>query len=181
MQGLVGQRCRWQCSLVACLTLAPLLAAAAAASSAPFVVVPPAVPAMTRTPEAAPIGLMNRVLEPLPPDAPVPPADVRNLEGVWTNGEPYMFRIRTTMTGATIPFNAEGARVVTARVEADNAGRPLANASTSCRPTGHYSQPWSYARKMVWRPDRYLAEYNCERQVGDQAGDSAYGLERESR
>jgi hypothetical protein len=241
---------------------------------APYVTLPPSVPEMVRTREQKPLTLMNKVLEPLPADAPAPPADPRNLEGVWTNAQPLISRIRTTMTEVPVPFNEAGARVITQRIEADNASKPLANALNTCRPTstaqlfdlnfpfrifqsrdeidlifeelhsvlqirmnqphhisakreysgdaiGHwdgttlvvdvtgfkqglwleiagtplsqdgtltvrirkidggreleiittvqdaayYTSPWSFARRMTWRPDRYLGEYNCEQQI----------------
>jgi hypothetical protein len=244
---------------------------------APYVTMPPSVPEMVRTREQRPLTLMNKVLEPLPADAPAPPTDPHDMEGVWTNAQPLISRIRTTMTGVPVPFSGEGARVITERIEADNAGKPLANALNTCRPTStvqlfdlnfpfrlfqsrdeidvvfeelhsvlqirmnqrhripakreysgdaignwdgttlvvditgfkkglwldiaglpvskdgtliqrirktnggreleiittvddpaYYTAPWSFARRMVWRPDRYLGEYNCEQQIAPQ-------------
>ncbi|MGA3156983.1 MAG: hypothetical protein ABSE43_05385 [Steroidobacteraceae bacterium] len=240
----------------------------------PYVTLPPPVPEMARTREQLPLTLMNKVLEPLPADAAAPSADPHNMEGVWTNAQPLVSRMRTTMTGIPVPFSQEGARIITERIEADNAGRPLANALNTCRPPGtvrlldlnfpfrilqtrdeidvvfeelhaawqirmnqqhripaqreyggdsigfwdgstlvvditgfkqglwldtagapvsrdgtlvqrirkidggreleiittvedpvNYTSAWSFARRMTWRPDRYLAEYNCEQQI----------------
>ena len=276
--------CRWPpyaaavCSLVLGATTGVYSAAGEDAPLPnPYVAMPPPVPEMARTREQLPLTLMNRVLEPLPADAPAPPADPHNMEGVWTNAQPLVSRIRTTMTGVPVPFSQDGARVITERIEADNAGRPIANALNTCRPPGtvrlfdlnfpfrifqtrdeidvvfeelhavwqirmnqphripaqreysgdsigywdgstlvvditgfkqglwldtagapvskdgtlvqrirkinggreleiittvvdpkDYTSPWSFARRMTWRPDRYLAEYNCEQQIAPQ-------------
>jgi hypothetical protein len=274
------------CSLVLVASMGANSAADAAEPSPnPYVTMPPSLPEMARTREQLPLTLMNRVLEPLPADAPAPPADPHNMEGVWTNAQPLISRIRTTMTGVPVPFNQEGARVITERIEADNAGRPVANALNTCRPAGtvrlfdlnfpfrifqnrdeidvvfeelhavlqirmnqphhvparreysgdaighwdgstlvvditgfkqglwldtagapvsedgtlvqrirkinggreleiittvedpkDYTSPWSFARRMTWRPDRYLGEYNCEQQIAPQEAVAQSGL-----
>jgi hypothetical protein len=38
----------------------------------------------------------------------------------------------------------------------------------------YYSQPWSFANRLVWRPDRFLGEYNCELQLQN-GGEQALG------
>jgi hypothetical protein len=37
-----------------------------------------------------------------------------------------------------------------------------------------YSAPWSFANRLVWRPDRFLGEYNCELQLQN-GGERALG------
>jgi len=275
-------------TVFAAVTVVFVLSASAeeASTPKPFVTAPPKLPAMIRTQETLPLEVMNKVLQPLPADAPKPSADPRNFEGVWTNAEPNMPHIHTTISGVPVPLNATGAQTMTRRIEADNAGKPIANAMTSCRPPGHikeltlnfpfrilqskneidfifeelhsiwqirmnqphrtvakreyngdsighwdgdtlvventdfklplwldaagtpvsedgkmtyrmrkidggyameiivtvddpknYTASWSFGRKMVWRPDRFVAEYNCEKQIGDEAGDKLYGID----
>lgn len=248
----------------------------------PYLAPTPELPKMTRTTERLPLAVMNRVLQPLPADAPPPSPDPRNLEGVWIHSEPHISRFSTTMTGRVVPFSAEGARVITERINADNAGHPIAQAAARCRPAGalkeldlnfpfrilqtpeeidfifeefhsvwqirmnqkhsiptkreyggdsigwwdgdvlvveatgfkdslwldtagtpvgpdgkmiyrirkidggkamevivtiddpqYYTEPWSLARRMVWRPDRFLGEYNCEEEIGADESASA--------
>jgi hypothetical protein len=37
-----------------------------------------------------------------------------------------------------------------------------------------YSAPWSFANRLVWRPDRFMGEYNCELQLLN-GGEAALG------
>jgi hypothetical protein len=37
-----------------------------------------------------------------------------------------------------------------------------------------YTAPWSFANRLVWRPDRFLGEYNCELQL-ENGGEAALG------
>jgi hypothetical protein len=194
-------------------------------------------------------------------------------------GHPFYGHIQRTIYGTPVPITDAGAKVLTERVEADNAGRPVGNQTSGCRPAGpfhwyrlhfpivilqgkefiyllseqyhglwevrmnqkhrsgrynsgdsighwdgdtlviettqfseplwldmagsplstdtrmtyrlrkidegqsleivtsvydptYYSQEWSFANRLVWRPDRFLGEYNCELQLkggGEQA------------
>lgn len=76
---------------------------------------------------------------PLPPGAPEPSPDPRNLDGVWQNGNPLLFQIKTDMYGNRIPFNAAGRKVNDRRVKALKDGLPFFNASAYCLPVG---PPW---------------------------------------
>ena len=77
---------------------------------------PPGTPAGGPPPEApaAPFAL-----PPLPPDAPKPSPDPRNLEGTWFHGQPLVFRIETDMYGSPLPFTVKGRRIRDRRVKFD--------------------------------------------------------------
>lgn len=251
-----------------------------------FYMAPPSTPAMTRSPEELPYTAINRMLAPLPADAPKASTNPRDLEGTWIHREAYTPRIKRTLTGAPLPLTQASADILTTRINADNGGKPLVNASTSCRPPGQpkelnlnfpfsilqtrdmifvvfeefhsiwkidlkkkdhagapreysghsighwdgdtlvvettqyrqplwldaagtpvstdgrlihrirkeadsqgleiittvddpamYSEPWSFVRRMMWRPDKMIhAEYNCEEQVGGADGQQRYGI-----
>lgn len=45
-----------------------------------------------------------------------------------------------------------------------------------------YAKPWSFARSFGWAPNLWmLGEYNCEQQVGGEAGVASYGVVEEKR
>jgi len=76
---------------------------------------------------------------PLPPGAPDPSSDPRNLGGIWQNGNPLLFQIKTDMFGNNIPFNPAGKKVINRRVQSLKDGTPFLNASAYCLPVG---PPW---------------------------------------
>jgi hypothetical protein len=82
---------------------------------------------------------------PLPPDAPKPSPDSRNLEGTWYHADPLELYVTKTMYGKPLPFTAEGKRIYDRRQASKNAGKPIANAGSTCRPTG---QPWQLDLNM---------------------------------
>jgi hypothetical protein len=83
-----------------------------------------------------PLTSVNSVLDPLPSDAPRAPTDPKNLEGLWMYGHPFYGHIQRTTYGTPVPINDAGAKVLTERVGADNAGRPIANQTSGCRRRG---------------------------------------------
>ena len=246
-----------------------------------FAVQPPKTPTLKALNPDPPLTSVNFTLDPLPADAPRAPTDPKNLEGLWIYGHPFYGHIQRTIYGTPVPINEAGAKVLTERVEADNAGRPVGNQTSGCRPAGpfhwyrlhfpivilqgkdyvyllseqyhglweirmnqkhrsgrynsgdsighwdgdtlvvettrfseplwidmagtpmsidarityrlrkidegqsleiltsvydpmYYSQEWSFANRLVWRPDRFLGEYNCELQLKD-GGEEALG------
>jgi hypothetical protein len=247
----------------------------------PFAVQPPKTPTLKALNLDPPLTSVNSVLDPLPSDAPRAPTDPKNLEGLWMYGHPFYGHIQRTIYGTPVPITDAGAKVLTERVEADNAGRPVGNQTSGCRPAGpfhwyrlhfpivilqgkdfiyllseqyhglwevrmnqkhrsgrynsgdsighwdgdtlviettqfseplwldmagsplstdtrmtyrlrkiddgqsleivtsvydpiYYSQEWSFANRLVWRPDRFLGEYNCELQLKN-GGEQALG------
>jgi len=79
---------------------------------------------------------------PLPADAPVPPADPRNLEGAWGKDQPNIARNEWDAYGNDVPFSATGRAIRDRRVKASYVDKhPNANASAECRPPG---QPWLF-------------------------------------
>jgi len=248
----------------------------------PYAVQPPSVPLLKSVPVDPKMTDVNLTLQALSDDAPKAPLDPKNLEGTWMNGFPFIPQLQRTIFWTPIPYNEAGAKVVTQRVQADMAGRPLANQASGCRPAGafhyymlnfpivilqtknsifllseqyhglwevrmnqqhrskrynsgdsighwdgntlvietthfseqlyldmagsplspdakmtyrlrkinngqaleivttvddpkYYSEPWSFANRLVWRPDRFLGEYNCELQLAD-GGEAALGV-----
>jgi len=79
-----------------------------------------------------------RPLPPLPADAPPPPPG-HSLEGIWIAGGRLVPQIPKGDDGLSVPFNAEGQRILDARLAAMKSGAPFANASAACRPPG---PPW---------------------------------------
>jgi hypothetical protein len=77
---------------------------------------------------------------PLPPDAPRPAPDPRNLEGTWFHAQSLEMRIQRDMYGDKPPFNVAGAKVLARRVASLAAGKPYINASGICRPAGQVWQ-----------------------------------------
>jgi len=112
---------------VRALSLITLLAGTCAALAQPAPIDPAAGPSPTST------------TPPLPANAPEPPSDPRNLEGVWFRERLIEFQIPTDMYGDKIPFNAAGQKVMDRRLSALKNGTPFINASVRCLPMG---QPW---------------------------------------
>jgi len=79
-----------------------------------------------------------RPLPPLPADAPPPPPG-HSLAGTWIAGGRLVPQIPKGDDGLPLPLNAEGRRILDARLAAMKSGAPFANASAACRPPG---PPW---------------------------------------
>lgn len=73
---------------------------------------------------------------PLPPDAPKPSPDPRNLEGTWFHQDMMEIFLTKAMDGAPIPLNDKAKALLRKRADAATAGRPLSNAAVRCRPPG---------------------------------------------
>jgi hypothetical protein len=114
------------------------------ASAAELQGAPPAAPQESSLdPSGSPgfaVALLEAELPPLPPNAPKPPADPRNLEGTWFHDQLLETRILTDMYRNPLPLSATGQRVRADRVSATYVKKlPYANASAECIPPG---QPW---------------------------------------
>jgi hypothetical protein len=60
------------------------------------------------------------------------------MEGLWIYGHPFYGHIQRTIYHTPVPINEAGAKVLTERVEADNAGKPVGNQTSGCRPAGPF-------------------------------------------
>ena len=101
---------------------------------------PPLTPAqqlVAALPGIGPAGLIPT--PPVAPDAEMPSADPRDLQGTWFHNQALDPRIRQDMYGNATPFTMEGARILARRVTSERQGRPYVNASAICRPPG---QQW---------------------------------------
>lgn len=81
----------------------------------------------------------QRAMPPLPPDAPKPSTDPQNLEGTWFHRDLLEKWIARTMYEKVVPMNAAAKQTLARREASSKAGKPIANASARCLPTGH---PW---------------------------------------
>jgi hypothetical protein len=82
-------------------------------------------------------AFVKRSMPPLPPDAPRPAADPRDLEGTWFHRDVLERHIARSMYGARLPLTPEARKILDHRVASAKAGKPIANASARCLPTGH--------------------------------------------
>ena len=73
---------------------------------------------------------------PLGPDAPMPSADPRDLQGAWYHNQKLEFRMQRDLYGALVPYTMAGAKVLARRVLSLKDGAPYTNASAVCRPPG---------------------------------------------
>jgi hypothetical protein len=83
-----------------------------------------------------PPGFNPFLLPPLPPDAPKPSPDPRNLEGAWYHQDMMEVFLTKTMHGDPVPMNDKAKALLRERAVADKSGHPLANAAVRCRPPG---------------------------------------------
>jgi len=74
--------------------------------------------------------------QPLAPDAPMPSADPRDLQGTWFHNQSLEYRAQKDMYGNAAPYNMEGAKIISRRVMSTANGKPYINASTICRLPG---------------------------------------------
>ncbi len=144
------------CALVVVVACASLAMAQPAPSGAP----PPPGPAplQAATPSTSipsdsgqgdPAAMLREILPPLPPDAPKPSPEPRNLEGTWIHDQPLTFRNEVDMYGNKLPYTEKGKRIVDDRVKATyKNGSPYANASAACLPPG---QQWQYDLNMPFQ------------------------------
>ena len=93
-------------------------------------------------PSAGAIGsgrLLFGILNPLPPDAPQPSADPRNIDGAWIHTQALVYLIDHDINGDRPPYNARGHRLLAKRLKSIADSKPFLNASSTCRPPG---LPW---------------------------------------
>lgn len=86
--------------------------------------------------------------KPIPPNAPAPSSDPRNLDGVWIHKSPLELQIRRDMYGNALPFNTAGRKVMDRRLKAMKDGVAFINASSKCFPAG---PPWQMDLGMPWQ------------------------------
>jgi hypothetical protein len=67
---------------------------------------------------------------------PSPSPNPRNFEGFWRNYNILQSQRTSDMFGAALPLNEAGSALLAKRMAADSAGKPYANASSVCLPTG---------------------------------------------
>ena len=67
--------------------------------------------------------------------APKPPADLKNLEGVWYHrDQPLQDRLMRTYIGTRLPYTEQSKAILKRRRELQNAGSPVAGPPTKCYP-----------------------------------------------
>lgn len=74
-------------------------------------------------------------IKPLPPDAPKPTSDPRDLRGTWMQLHEKSEQLKTP-EGAPPPYTIEAAKKQNVRVEATRRGNPFINQAALCRPPG---------------------------------------------
>lgn len=118
---------RWRVAplIGAALTLSWMLAASGEASEAQD--------------SAGYAAFVERSMPPLPPDAPKPSADPRNLEGTWFHRDVLERQVTRTMYGKAVPLTDTAKQILDRRINSSKDGKPIANASARCLPPGH---PW---------------------------------------
>jgi len=84
-------------------------------------------------------GGIFRVATPLPPNAPQPSSDPRNLEGAWIHAQPLVFLIDQDINGMRPPYNPRGHKLLAKRLKSIADSQPFLNASATCHPPG---LPW---------------------------------------
>jgi hypothetical protein len=92
---------------------------------------------------------------PVPPDAPKPSPNPRDLEGVWYHNQPLEVRMSRDMYGWEPPVTMAGAEVIMRRIKSAQAGKPYTNASAICRPPGPQWQrdlnfPFQIVQGKTW-------------------------------
>jgi len=75
----------------------------------------------------------------LPPNAPQPSSDPRNLEGAWIHAQPLVFLIDQDINGMRPPYNPRGHKLLAKRLKSIADSQPFLNASATCHPPG---LPW---------------------------------------
>jgi len=90
--------------------------------------------------QPAPGGPNPFALPPLPADAPRPSPDPHNLEGTWYHQDPMQLVVKTTVYGKPLPLNEKAKALLSERLSAQQAGRPLASTGILCRPPGPFWQ-----------------------------------------
>jgi len=74
-------------------------------------------------------------IKPLPPDAPKPAADPKDLRGMWMQLHAKSDQLKT-LDGAAPPYSTDAAAKLHARMEATSIGKPFINPAALCRAPG---------------------------------------------
>lgn len=124
--------------------LAGLAAGVAAAQTPPSPPSePPAETAETAEGRILPFSdeeVLRHILPPLPPEAPKPSGDPRNLEGTWVHDQPTVGRMGRDLYGKRVPLTPLGRRISDRRAAGSRGAEvPYTNAAAECRPPG---QQW---------------------------------------
>ena len=90
-------------------------------------------------------GLGFGIAKPLPPDAPQPSSDPRNLEGAWIHRESLAFLIDHDLNDMRPPYNPRAHKLLRQRLKSIADSKPFLNASATCRPAG---LPWQQDLNM---------------------------------
>jgi len=84
-------------------------------------------------------GIFPPLATPVPPNAPQPSPDPRNLEGAWVHTQSLVFSINQDIDGIRPPYTPRAHKLLAKRLKSIADSKPFINASSTCHPPG---LPW---------------------------------------